>query len=159
MKQITHIKYGSGLEAEIRLKLDRELTAEEESEARKLLEQLTQKINNNTFINSEEFKKQIEEEQKNLLDCFECPIYFKKISNQYGGLNPWYEVTTIKGIIVIGWRKRVINIDWSDSDITGVGREIFAGEETTGAYEYQNEHYIHAWSYEKAKEYITKLLS
>ncbi len=85
-------------------------------------------------------------------------IHVKVIDNQYSAdacyyTNPWLIVTTRKGPITIGWRKRVINLDWSDSDITADGRELFKNEKTT-----KDKYYIHCWSKNKAIEYLKKLL-
>lgn len=62
---------------------------------------------------------------------------------------PWYLFKTQVGFIKVGWRKRVINIDWShcgmawtrpmDQDITF------------------SDTYMHAWSYEKMVEYCKPL--
>lgn len=51
----------------------------------------------------------------------------EKIDNQYWPSNPayaeerahspWWLVTTSKGVLVIGWRKKVIHIDWSNAGI------------------------------------------
>ena len=65
---------------------------------------------------------------------------------------PWIIVTTSKGRIKLGWRKRVMNLDWSESDITVMGEILFKGEETT-----KGEKYIHCWSKDKAIEYLKKL--
>lgn len=67
---------------------------------------------------------------------------------------PWIIVTTQKGRIKLGWRKRVMNLDWSESDITAMGEILFKEENTT-----KGEKYIHCWSKEKAVEYLTKLNS
>ena len=67
---------------------------------------------------------------------------------------PWIIVTTKKGRIKLGWRKRVINLDWSESDIKAIGTELFKDEETT-----TGERYIHCWSEDKAIEYLKKLNS
>lgn len=74
-------------------------------------------------------------------------IYVKAIDNQYSNdacyyVNPWLIVTTLRGPIMIGWRKRVINIDWSDSDIIADGRELFKDENTT-----KDKRYVHCWGY------------
>jgi hypothetical protein len=63
-------------------------------------------------------------------------------------------VTTSRGVIKIGWRSRVINIDWSESDIKGLAKELFPNENVT-----KEDQYIHAWGYDKAKEYISVLMA
>ncbi len=65
---------------------------------------------------------------------------------------PWVVVTTTKGRIKLGWRKRVMNLDWSESDIKYIGTELFKDEKTT-----TGERYIHCWSEDKAIEYLKKL--
>ena len=62
--------------------------------------------------------------------------------------SPWWLVKTPKGLIEIGWRKRVISIDWSDTDIR---REV-TEEDTT-----KSETMVHAWGNEKALTYLTAL--
>ena len=99
----------------------------------------------------------------NLEKLFYKPIYIKVIPNEYSNdpyywTSPWLLVTTPKGIIKIGWRKRVINIDWSESDVKTNAMDLFPTEDTTKG-DYQNPRYIHAWSYEKAKEYLEKILT
>lgn len=97
------------------------------------------------------------EELKNLFGSE--AIYTKQIENKYSDLGSfkfrkWLEVTTRKGIIVIGWRKRVINIDWSMSDIKKNAYDLFPDEDVT-----KGNCYIHAWGINKAKEYIDVLLN
>ena len=93
-----------------------------------------------------------------LLSCFQGrDIYAKPIKNGYCGLAccsylPWFEVTTRFGIIKIGWRKHVIVLDWGESAISQTACEIFADEDVT-----KEGRLIHAWSLEKAKEYIDVL--
>lgn len=65
---------------------------------------------------------------------------------------PWIIVTTNKGRIKLGWRKSVMNLDWSESDITADGQELFKGEGTT-----TGKDYIHCWGEDKAVEYLRKL--
>jgi hypothetical protein len=66
----------------------------------------------------------------------------------------WFNVSTEYGIIKIGWRKRVINIDWSNiNDILVCnGNIIFEDQETT-----KGENYVHAWGNDKCTEYLLKL--
>ncbi len=66
---------------------------------------------------------------------------------------PWLLVTTKKGDIKVGWRKRVINIDWGLSDIEETGHGLFPDEDVT-----KGDYNIHAWTCFKAKEYLEKLL-
>jgi hypothetical protein len=87
------------------------------------------------------------------------PIYVKTINNEYCGKAccykyPWIIVTTRKGNIKLGWRKSVMNLDWSDSDINVDGNEIFKYEKGT-----RGTNYIHCWGKDKAVEYLKKLNS
>lgn len=76
--------------------------------------------------------------------------------NQYCPNGPdccpsWYNVNTIYGTgILIGWRKRVINIDWSQwgYDFS----YLFTNENVT-----KGKDGIHAWGEEKAIEYLAKI--
>jgi hypothetical protein len=69
--------------------------------------------------------------------------YVEEIKN-----SPWWLVKTELGIIEIGWRKRVISINWED---TGV-KAIVTEDEVT-----KNETLVHAYSYIKALEYLIAL--
>lgn len=72
--------------------------------------------------------------------------------------NPWWLIKTKHGLIKIGWRKRVISIDWSDThyraELTGEGvwPDTITSDEVT-----RSETIVHAWSYYKALEYLTIL--
>lgn len=59
--------------------------------------------------------------------------------------NPWWLVQTPIGMITIGWRKRVINIDWANTPL----RTIITLDEVT-----KSETMVHAWSEEKMIEYL-----
>lgn len=63
-------------------------------------------------------------------------------------LSPWWLVSTPYGLIEIGWRKRVISIDWGDTKV----REEITRDDVT-----KNAVLVHAWSYAKAVEYMTNL--
>lgn len=63
-------------------------------------------------------------------------------------MGPWWLVITGHGVIRIGWRKRVIEIDWSD---TGRAVEVTKDDVT------KEPMLVHAWSYPKALEYLTAL--
>ena len=98
-------------------------------------------------------------EREELLGCFDGPIYVEEIPNGYCRQGccrhlPWFVVTTAVGRIKIGWRKRVIEIDWTDTRGTADSDTLFPGEAVT-----KGARSIHAWSVEKAREYITKIVS
>lgn len=104
--------------------------------------------------------KRLEDETEELKNLFNGEaIYTQKIDNKYSDqgyfkFRRWLKVTTRKGIIIIGWRKRVINIDWSRSDIKKTAYDLFPDEDVT-----KDDYYIHAWGINKAKEYIDVLLN
>jgi len=82
------------------------------------------------------------------------------IKNGYWGdpnfaVSPWFIVESQEmGKFTIGWRKRVINIDWSESEqLKSVDTlKLFEKENVT-----KETTLIHAWGYEKAVEYLTAL--
>ena len=133
----------------------RDLTIEEQYFIREKREEISDFIRTVSVKNDPESIKISKEETVSLLNCFPTLVYAKEIPNQYSEkiLNPWFLVTTQKGNIKIGWRKRVIVIDWEDSDIKEMAEDLFKNEDTT-----KYKFYIHAWGYDKAKEYISKLL-
>ncbi len=84
-------------------------------------------------------------------------VYMESLPNGYCKdpccLNrPWFRVTSSIGHIVIGWRKRVLSIDWKDSTVKATGEALFPGEDVT-----RWETGIHAWGAEKAAEYVRRL--
>lgn len=76
----------------------------------------------------------------------------KMIPNGYDGRpsSPWWKVSTTHGDFVIGWRKRVIEIDWS---AIGPQPPITSDEVT------KSDTLIHAWSYGRAVGYLGALRS
>lgn len=65
---------------------------------------------------------------------------------------PWYLAQVDDGpILKIGWRKRVISIDWSASKKNLL--HLFESENVT-----KEDHLIHAWGYDKAAEYLAKII-
>jgi hypothetical protein len=137
-----------------------ELTEEEQGTVNKYVEAIQRDI----FKSKEEnHPDNIKERQKTIEDlkaCFPSPIYYKVISNKYWGeshygfTTPWLIVTTTRGPITIGWRKRVIVIDWSGSDIENSADSLFSQEDVT-----RGDKMIHAYGYDKAREYISKLMT
>lgn len=62
--------------------------------------------------------------------------------------HPWALFITTFGPVVIGWRKRVISINWVDTKVRTVVTEDEVTKDVT---------MVHAWSYNKALEYLTAL--
>ncbi len=101
------------------------------------------------------------EERKALLDLFgDDAILAEEVPNGYCkswccSQRPWYHVTTKKGRFLLGWRKHVIEITW-EPKVTGgkTAQALFPGEDVTKA-----DCLIHAYGYDKAKQYVTTLLS
>ncbi len=78
-------------------------------------------------------------------------VLLTAVPNQYCQCDycaPWFEIQTAAGEIVIGWRKRVINIQVSVGFRVGL-EALFADEDVT-----KGRNYIHAWGYDKATEYL-----
>lgn len=82
----------------------------------------------------------------------------RPIPNRYGSgewAGPWFRV--IDGFLaglVIGWRKRVINIDWSRCAFTvlpSIFEDVRASGDTVG------DTYVHAWDRNKAIDYLKRL--
>lgn len=138
--------------------MGRELTEEEKSacyQARRLIQEAVEKasaeLNPETKIKAQKTKE-------NLIACFPQPIYAKEIPNEYWNkdptalTSPWLMVTTAIGHFKIGWRKRVINIDWSETDCKKTGKALFPDYQmTVGA------DYIHAYNYDDARTFIAKI--
>jgi hypothetical protein len=145
---------------EILLDIGRELTDTDNNNIRNCVETLVEALKAETIRLDPKTKEEYNNTKAQLLELFFGKlVHAKEIANEYcpcaicNQTSPWFLVTTAKGIIKIGWRKRVINIDWSNSDIKSTGDELFPNENVT-----KWETGIHAWGYEKAKEYINKLL-
>lgn len=120
-----------------------------------------------------------EERQANrdeIPNCFpaeDLPIFVEEIPNGYCNdwcctHLPWFIVTTRFGRIKIGWRKRVIAIDWSELPVTKIplpkgewdkDKHFMAAETLFPLEDVTKNHFdIHAWSLEKAAEYLRKIL-
>ena len=84
-----------------------------------------------------------------VLDMFEIKNkYWGDINPVISAKEPWWLVKTNYGLVEIGWRKRVISIDWSDTKV----RKVITSDDTT-----KDEYSVHAWLMPKALEYLTEL--
>jgi hypothetical protein len=75
----------------------------------------------------------------------------KAVPNQYSSherSTPWFEVHTAFGVILIGWRKHVIHLDWS---ATGIDAPV-PGENVTCGLQW-----THAHGRDKGIEYLRKI--
>lgn len=63
--------------------------------------------------------------------------------------NPWWLALTKYGPIVLGWRKRVIHIEWKLTKARILVTDDF---DVT-----KDEWFVHAWGYDKAITYLTVL--
>ncbi|MFW0861981.1 MAG: hypothetical protein ACKKL6_00115 [Candidatus Komeilibacteria bacterium] len=82
-------------------------------------------------------------------------LQIDSIPNQYCRCEycaPWYKVQTEYGTFTIGWRKRVININWEEVDPQNKLdlESLFEKEKTT-----KGSTGIHAHGWDKAQEYLT----
>ena len=151
-----HEEFGiKSLGVKIMLAAKYDLTDEDKYELDKKCEKIIEYISFEMDRKNPKVQNEVEQERKDIIALFPEPIYVKPIKNGYGEnmLFPWFKVTTKRGVIKIGWRRSVINIDWSKSDIKVKAKDLFPNENVT-----REDFYIHAWSYEKAKEYIDKIL-
>jgi len=147
------------LELEILLDVNRELTDTDNDNLRGHAEGIMRSLAEEAIRLDPQSKINAQLEKEGILSLFgDRAIFVEEIPNGYCSSYcckhlPWFVVTTSKGRIKIGWRKRVINIDWSDSIIEGKSEELFPDEDVT-----KFDKTIHAWSLGKAKEYIDLLL-
>ena len=97
-------------------------------------------------------------EREQIMSLFSSPILVEEIPNGYCSdwcckHLPWFLITTDIGRFKIGWRKRVIEIDWTGTWNIKTGNDLFAKEDVT-----KGERFIHAWTIEKAREYIETII-
>lgn len=95
-----------------------------------------------------------ERERSEFLALFPQGCSAVRVENKYSNRSPnrWYYVYTNVGAIMIGWRARVILIDWTNSVIEQNAKELFPEFDTT-----KIDKSIHVWSLQDAQQVITKL--
>ena len=87
---------------------------------------------------------------------------FKEMPNRYCGPlccphKVWLTVATRFGEFVIGWRKRVINIEWGVTSIRvpeSIFEKMLSNMNIT-----HDETFVHAYSYEDAAQYLTAVIN
>lgn len=98
------------------------------------------------------------DEKTSLVGLFDQPIFVEEIPNGYCPKwcckhLPWFVVTTKVGRITLGWRKRVISIEWEGSLVKHTAEELFPTENVTKVGQL-----IHAWNLDDAKRYIATVI-
>jgi hypothetical protein len=86
--------------------------------------------------------------------------YAREIPNEYWPetyvlerlKSPWFMMNTELGGFKVGWRKNVIELDWSSTCIRGKARDIFPDENVT-----REDHYIHCDGWAPFGVYLEKL--
>lgn len=105
----------------------------------------------------EEMRKKSLEQAESIVKLAGFDIYHAwELANRYWPNNPayddvrmpWWLFLTDIGPVQLGWRKKVIHIEWSACAFRGVVTEDNVTKEITC---------VHAWSVEKAVEYMRAL--
>lgn len=151
-------KYKFGIE--VRVALDRELNENDKKATYKLEDLIEDAVMRETVRVSPDEQRERDAEKEHFLACFPdgMLILAEAIPNGYCSrwcceMSPWYKVTTPKGVVIIGWRKRVIELSWEDR-VNIDAANLFPDEQPT-----KIGRMIHAYGYDKAKQYISRLLS
>lgn len=98
-------------------------------------------------------------ERADLIGLFPSPVFVEEVVNGYdsGAYSrhlPWFIVTTTVGRFRLGWRKRVIHIEWEGIDKAPTAEVLFPHEDVT-----KDGRLIHAWSLDKAREYVAAVIA
>lgn len=131
------------------------LSHEEISLVHNTCNELYEKLKLSQYLNNPDIIARHRHQIESLIGCFNSHkySYSQEIPNEYTKYGAsWLLVSTTIGPIKIGWRKRVISIDWTHTQKDNA-EILFPGEDVT-----KYGKVIHAWSYEKATEYLSKLL-
>jgi len=160
MKKSVYRIQSNDLDLEIMLDVKRELTEKDELNLMSHAQDIVNSIREETMNLDPEVKKKAAEERESILSLFpeKSKIFVEEVPNEYaikpyGNHYPWYKITTPKGRVKIGWRKRVLNICWDETVINKTAKELFPDEDVT-----KFDKTIHAWGYAKAREYIYLIL-
>ena len=157
-KRVSFYEEHGGLKLEIFLDAGRELTDNDNRKIRKYADKIIEAIHTETNLIDPEQQKEKIEMREEILSLFNQTVYVEEIPNGYCSSSccvnkPWFIITTKVGRIKIGWRKRVISIDYSDTIVKEGAEALFPNEDTT-----RYEKVIHAWSLEDAKKYLNKII-
>jgi hypothetical protein len=142
----------------ILIKQNRPLDDEDRRVIQDVVEQITTELTIRTANLDPAIQQARKKVEAEITALFPAPIFVEAIPNGYGSdpfyiRSPWFIITTPIGRIKIGWRKRVIHLEWTETVVEDSPHDLFPHEEVT-----KGVRSIHCWGYEKAKEYIDKLM-
>lgn len=148
----------SSLGVKINVSLDRDLTTDEKREIDKYVEKIHEMLIESSRKLDPKLLESAKKEKEQLIELFNgyTPIYVEEIPNGYDRdpIFPWFTITTWIGRFNVGWRKRVIVIDWEDTTFKKTAEEIFPKEDVT-----KSGRMIHAYGYEAARNYIDTIFA
>ena len=129
------------------------------STAHKAADIVSAEIMSAIVAGDEDAKRRSKKQKVELLAVFPDRIFVEEIPNCYCSdwccrHLPWFIITTETGRFKIGWRKRVIHLEWTDTVGTKSAEELFSEEETT-----KSGKMIHAWTLDKASEYVKAIIA
>ena len=154
--------FGPNLELKVKVLVDSNINVDLDNNAFNEVRKLCNNLPNEIIAAHMSIDPHIQErkinQKKEIIELFNNPIFVEEIPNEYCSNYccrqlPWFIITTKIGRFKIGWRKRVINIDWSDTICNKSAEDLFPEINNT-----KGDKYIHAWSLEEAKEFINKIM-
>lgn len=157
-KEAARHESGDDYGVKVLVKCGRDLTEKEESELGRFADKLIKDMRMQTAMDDPKTAEMRQEMKRRIAELFNGrAIFLKEIANEYCREaccvgSPWFLVTSDIGVIKVGWRRRVLVIDWIDSIVGEKAEELFPAEDVT-----KEGWMIHAWGYEKAKEYLAFL--
>lgn len=143
----------------ILISADRQLGQQDARMLDRLGEEIYNEISAESIKLDPEALERVAQERRDLIGLFDEPIFVEEMPNGYCGAyccrhRPWFVVTTKVGRIVIGWRKRVIEINWEQSVVKLQAMELFPNEDVT-----RYLRTVHAWSLTDARRYLMAIMS
>ena len=163
-REVTNLSTNTTFGIRISVLLERDLSESEQKLCRDFIYDLTDAVDDTNALNNVVLRKEGEARAQVLERLFEQPIYAERVKNSYEGdrvagqiASPWLRVTTSVGHFVVGWRKRVINIDYSGINVKGLAAvqdaDPFSAIDVT-----KTSTSIHAWGLENARNYIATII-
>lgn len=141
------------------VKLDRSLNQQDRSLAYGIMDQIHDGLMEETLRLDPRKKVEAETAKREILGLFAGLVYYvDEIPNGYCSQwcckhLPWFVITTCRGRFKVGWRKSVIHLEWTESNIKDIAEVMFPDQDVT-----KSGKMIHAHGYDAAKRYIRRLM-